>query len=140
MSVLLQRSIFKPLVSCGLSKPVSILATFFASGMLHEYILAMVSLRAGNNRRPTHGTMFEPRYLLQSTFFLWNAILLIAENAAGNQKATTISNTTKRLPRPVKTILVLLSAVPFAHWFMDEYIRADIYADFAVGNFRIVKL
>ena len=48
--------------------------------------------------------------------------------------------TTTKLPRFVKTFLVVMTALPFAHWFMDEYIQHDIYTDFAVAMFRVVKL
>ena len=38
---------------------------------------------------------------------------------------------TTKLPRFAKTLLVVMTALPFAHWFMDEYIQHDIYTDFA---------
>ena len=133
------------------------MATFLASGLLHEYILAFVGLKGTSNYSKQHGggeaaQYTPPRYFLQTAFFLWNGCLLILENALfgskrDNDKKDTggpvrlqlVSLATK-LPRYVKTFFVVMTALPFAHWFLDEYIHNDIYTDFAVAMFRVVKL
>lgn len=132
------------------------MATFLASGLLHEYILAFVGLKGTSNYskqldgETAHYT--PPRYFLQTAFFLWNGCLLILENALFGTKRDSdkmeedrpvrlrLLSLATKLPRCVKTFFVVMTALPFAHWFMDEYIRNDIYTDFAVAMFRIVKL
>ena len=139
------------------------MATFLVSGLLHEYILAFVSLKGISNYSKQHQISTPdddggdtPRYFYQTAFFLWNGFLLIVENIVisttrsgqnrngdhgGLVPQSVKKNLTKiRLPSLVKTFLVVMTALPFAHWFMDEYIQHDIYTDFAVAMFRIVKL
>ena len=46
----------------------------------------------------------------------------------------------KHLPRPIRTALVLLTVLPVAHFFTDEYIASSFYSDAAFGFFKIEYL
>lgn len=123
-----QRSIFKPLLKNGYSKPVAVLATFLASGLLHEYVLLVTTL---------HGD-YKPKLFYQTLFFMWNGMMVVLEGFLSSRKEA--QSMVRILPKPVKTLLVLMTAIPVAHWFLDEYVANDFFGDFIVGYPLIVKI
>jgi hypothetical protein len=98
--------------------------------MLHEYILAVVD-NAGV-------CDYTPKYLYQTAFFLWNGVLLILEGVLVSRKE--FRELAATLPRPLKTAMVLMTVLPVAHWFLDDYVAIGVFKDFAVAFPLLVKL
>jgi hypothetical protein len=44
------------------------------------------------------------------------------------------------LPLTIVSLLVVASALPAAHWFMNDYIRSDFFQDMAIGFPIIVRV
>lgn len=107
------------------------MSTFFVSGLLHEYILAITSLKGGN-------TLYESNYFWQTAFFMLNAMWLVVEHLLAQNK--TMQYIASKLPNPAKTVLVVMTALPAAHWFIDEFIANNLLKDFAVGYPLLVQL
>lgn len=104
----LKGGVYKPVRGLGGSPLLALVATFVASGMFHEWLLPNVFDQYPN----THGATL--------AFFLWQAVLIILE-------ATCLGQMTRNWPRPLKTVIVVLSGVPSAHWFIDSYWRSDLF-------------
>ena len=113
------------------------MATFVASGCLHEYVLAVMALRGGVPNNPK-GEPFTPNYGKQWIFFAWNGAVLLAEHAL--QGTAVIRFLQNNFPKPVRTALVLLTVIPVAHLFTDEYVHNCFYSDISMGFPRIVKI
>jgi hypothetical protein len=56
-------------------------------------------------------------------FFLWNAIIITLEYLFGD--AWIFQKVKTTMPRRVVTMLVLSTAMPFAHWFTHPYSKSD---------------
>ncbi|CAB9502242.1 Pfam:DUF821 [Seminavis robusta] len=117
--VLKTGGVYIPMRKNGFSRGMAGLATFAVSGLFHEYILVALTMIDG----PTYGNHLN--------FFLWNAVVIILENLLSNHPV--IQWTSKNLPRPIITALVLLTALPISHWFTDEYLEIGFFHDFSVG-------
>jgi hypothetical protein len=137
----LSRGAFRPLRKAGYSRHAAAVATFMVSGVLHEYVLHLMSLRhypddsIPNNPlrepyRPTFGSHF--------VFFVWNGVLLLLERALQGNAIIDWMRTS--LPRPIRTLLVLLMVLPISHLFTDEYIKSCFFSDAAFGFPKIVYL
>ena len=121
---LLKVGIFKPICQqFGSSKLFAILATFFASGLLHECILAIV----------TYGTdtQYEPHYFFQTSFFMWNGVMLILEGLLSSK--IDLQRISCEVPSRLKNMCVLMTTIPVAHWFLDEFVGLKIFQHFAVA-------
>lgn len=105
--------------------------TFLVSGLVHEYVLLVMSLRGGHT--------FSPQYGRQFIFFVWNGIVLLLERYWKQGTKDKESSMMNHLPKPVQTALVLMIVLPIGHYFTDEYIRASFYDDCSWG-FPIVVL
>lgn len=131
----LKRAVFKPLRMGGLSRPLAALATFVASGLLHEYMLIVVAMyhpsRDGN-------TTAEPSYGNHLVFFLWNAVVLVLDGLLRGTKA--IEWAERNIPSPLRTVLVLMTVLPVVHLFTDEYINMGFYSSFSLGFARFYRL
>ena len=115
------------------SKGVAALATFVASGLLHEYILLLLAMKES-----TSSVQYFPRFGAHVAFFLWNGVVLCLEHLlSGAKEVEWLSNV---LPRPIKTGLVLLAVLPVGHWFTDEYVANGMLPDFALAFPQIVRL
>lgn len=120
---LLKRGVFKPFRT-KLSKPVAALATFTVSGLLHEYVISIFAFAKNAEggpfaQAPNHGT--------QLCFFAWNGAVLVLESLFGD--ASIFQFMKRKLPQPLITAFVLLTALPVAHWFTHEYIVVGAYTD-----------
>lgn len=133
----LRRGVFRPLRKGGYSRSLAAFATFVASGCLHEYVLLMMSLRGGVPNNPT-GEPFVPSYGRQWIFFTWNGAVLLVEHAL--QGTAVIRFLQNNLPKPARTALVLLTVIPIAHFFTDEYVNSCFYSDISMGFPLIVKI
>ena len=133
----LRRGVYLPLLQSGLSRSVSSLGTFLASGILHEYVLLIMKQRRGLPNNPTH-TAFDPNYGNHLRFFAWCGIVLWIEKLT--RRMAPVLWMQKHLPQPIRTALVLLTVLPIAHLFTDEYVASSFYSDLALGFVKIEYL
>ena len=73
--------------------------------------------------------IYVPNYGNQSAFFIWNGVVLLLERAL--EDTSGIRWMSKNIPRPLQTAMVLLTVLPVAHLFTDEYIKSSFYGDTA---------
>jgi hypothetical protein len=98
----------------------AVVAAFMASGMFHEWLLPTAF---GSDSHPdtnpivVHGPTM--------SFFLWNAIVVLLEGVIGSWALFRWMQSS--LPRPVRTALVIMLALPLAHWFMTPYTHSNFF-------------
>jgi len=115
---------------CGNGKFLAILATFLASGLLHDYCWSVIfhSPRdGGGNDGDDSG--WSPLPLKPTAFFLWNGMVLLLERPLGKYFRPVADN----LPLPVVSTLVLFTALPVSHWFTGDWAMGGMLKDFAPG-------
>jgi len=123
----LKRSIFKP-ARKYFSKKIAVAATFFVSGLLHEYVVLIFYRDA----------TLTPSYGKNMIFFGWNGVLILLESIVG--RLAIFQWMGKRLPGPLISVLVVLTALPFAHWFLQDWIAIGYFQHFQLGIPMIVAL
>jgi hypothetical protein len=129
----MKRGVFVPLRMANFSRPTAALATFAASGLLHEYILTVMSI----NVKDVHDIPVQ-NYGSHLAFFLWNGTVLVMEHLLkGHAVVTWIQ---KHLPAPIRTALVVLTVLPVAMLFTDAYIDNGFYSHFALGFPRLIRV
>jgi hypothetical protein len=118
---------------------VAAMSTFIASGILHEYVLLLITLPSSTNATgPDAYIGYAPSYGNQSCFFAWNGMLMILEYIFMEWSAAARFESSA--PPLVKSMLVVLMALPVSHWFTDEYVRSGLFAHYAVGFPIITQL
>jgi len=122
-----QGGVFKPLRK-WFSTPIAVFGTFIASGLLHEYVIF------GFYR----GTKLAPSYGKNMVFFAWNGVLIILESIVG--KSNIFKWIAENFPRPLISILVVLTALPLGHLFLDDWVESGYYHHMQVSLFMIVPL
>ena len=123
----LKGGVFKP-VAATFGKFPAMIAAFAYSGLFHEWLL--VSLFANLPDDPPKANV-PVAYGSALIFFLWNAVLVGLEMILGSKR--WVKSVTKRLPRPAKTLSILLAGVPVAHYFTQPYIHSDFFAHGNIG-------
>jgi hypothetical protein len=126
----LRRGVFRPLRQAGISRHVSALLTFCMSGMIHEYILVIMAQRKGIPNNPSHQP-YVPAFGQHTLFFIWNGIVLLLERTVESHPA--IQWIQSNVPKQIRTMLVLLTVLPIARTFTDEYVASNFYSDAAFG-------
>lgn len=126
----LRRGAFQPLRQAGYSRNAAAVLTFVVSGLIHEYVLLLMAARQGIPNNPSQET-YQPAHGRQFFFFVWNAIVLMAERSLEGHPI--ISWMQSNVPKSVRTALVLLTVLPVSHLFTDEYIRSCFFSDAAFG-------
>ena len=111
----LKNGVFKPIRSLGGPTTLAVFATFIASGLFHEWLLPATI----PDYPHTHG--------LAIAFFLWNAILVAVEMMIGARLARWFASGIPFIPRPLITIAVISMGLPVGHWFLDSYMRSDLF-------------
>ena len=124
---LLKRSVFKPTYHHSSSKLAAVIASFFVSGIWHEWILHILSFDIA----------YTPSYGRTTLFFVFNGLLVIIEQLTKGWKIITLMK--KFLPKPIITFMVILCVLPVTHWFCDEY-RNIGYLESVSTGFPIFKL
>jgi len=122
----LKNGIYKPVRSHGGGKALAVLTAFVASGVFHEWLLPTVFFDYPN----THGTTL--------LFFSWQAFLVATESAVSHMPFFV--SLSKALPDRVKTLLVITSGIPLAHWFCDSYVRSNFFAQGHILLFSILPV
>jgi hypothetical protein len=133
----LKRGCFRPLRQAGFSRNTAAFMTFVLSGFIHEYILYFMSLRRHSTLLVSYDYSQSPTKGLQCLFFVLNGLLLVIERMLEKSDSSFVLkrwfNSLGRLPKPLKTVLVLLLVLPISHWFTDEYIKSSFFADASFG-------
>jgi Membrane bound O-acyl transferase family len=123
----LKNGVYKPVRFVGGGpRWLAISATFVASAMFHEWLLPNVFYNYPN----THG--------ITTVFFLWQAMLVAVEaGTVGLPSRTVVATAGSSKPqnrrwwwslaKPLQTALVIGLGLPPAHWFMDSYIRSNLF-------------
>ena len=135
----LKRGIYKPFRKRGFSKGISALATFAFSGVLHEYFLAATTF-GGNHSHDSAVHSLDATHLMGGhlIFFLWNALILILDGLCRETKPIRVME--ESLPQLLRTALVLMTVLPVAHFFLDQFISIGYYSGFSLGYPRIVPI
>jgi hypothetical protein len=129
----LKRAVYLPLRKYAVSKTAASIITFVVSGLLHEYILAIIYLKG--NMSPEEQRR---NYGMHMAFFAYNGIVVLIERALKGNKY--IEELLKPLPKPAITALVILTVIPVSHWFTDEYVMSGFYTDYSLGFPKIVYI
>ena len=116
--IVLKGGVYIPLRRNGFSKGIAALATFVASGLLHEYVLTALAFKGV--LLDDHSA-YTPRYGYHLAFFVWNGLILILEGIFC--KHPIIQWIKKTLPMPVIVAMVLMTVLPIGHWFTGKSSR-----------------
>jgi hypothetical protein len=133
----LRRGVFRPVRQWGFSRPFAVLVTFAASGILHEYILVVLAVR-GHRHNDQDDVPYAPVIGKQFCFFAWNAVVILLEHVIKGH--SIIQWMQVNLPTPVRTALVLMTVLPVAFLFTDEYVACGFYSDISMGFPKVVFL
>jgi len=131
----LKRGVYKPVIK-HFPKIVAVMAVFVASGLFHEWILAAIFYIHDKNQEPSP---FPTYYGKNMAFFIWNGIIIGLEFLIG--KTCIFQWMAKIFPKPLITILVILLALPAAHWFAGDYIKSGFFENgqHAYFIFKIIR-
>ncbi len=120
----LKRGIFKPVYRLTSTKFCAVLAAFFASGIMHEYLLYVTFYSP-----PAELTYVA--YGKNTAFFMWNAGIVMLEFLVGG---LTIFQWMKfHFPKPLITLCSVSMGLPVAHWFTHAYFRNGLIEDLYVA-------
>ena len=118
------------------SKAAATLATFLASGLLHEYVWALLFFRTTQDQKENPGCddCFQPVYGKSLVFFGWCCMLLIVEESPFGKWlfVETVAPTLRRyLPAPVfGALLVFLIGCPIVHLFTECLVHGKYFEHF----------
>ena len=139
MQGVLKRGVYKPVRKHTSSRTIAALSAFFMSGILHEYVLLLFSMPSSANAQSSESYgSYEPSHGNQFCFFLWNGMLMALEYSFINWTITSQQKISA--PPIVKSIMIILMALPVSHWFTDEYIGCGFFSHYAVGFPIITQL
>jgi hypothetical protein len=109
--------------------------TFAASGLLHEYILIVVSINTKDQHQQATPLL---NYGSHLALFLWSGMVLILEQLLKGHAVVTWVQT--HVPAPIRTALVILTVLPVAMLFTEAYIDNGFYANYALGFPRLIRV
>lgn len=135
----LKRGAYKPALVMKYPKTVAVLLTFLASGLLHDLCWAIMFYKSVHNYDAHSGMCtgcFDPIRFKESVFFMWCGLTMVLEEPIS--KLRSIQWIAKNLPRWVVSTLVVMTALPFAHWFAGDWIVGGFFNHFSIGTFKIV--
>lgn len=148
----LRRGVYQPIRKCWKwNTHLAALATFVVSGLLHEYVLCLLSQRRRGfqaNEDPDVALMraqsllneddnstveYLPNHGSHFLFFAWCAVTLLGERFLAQ-------HVTRFLPPKgsFRTFLVLLTTLPIVHLFTDEFVACSFYDDISLGFPKII--
>lgn len=134
----LKRGVYKP-VYRSFSKTTATLATFLASGLIHEYswlIMFYVHKNEKNSDTGLCATCVYPTYGKSIVFFGWNGLIIVLQHMIGG--FWLFGWMKKYFPSPCITALVVMTALPVGHLFTDDWIAGKYYEHVQLGAPLIV--
>jgi len=138
----LKRGAFLPLVKAGgYSKRIGILGAFLASGFLHDYVWSVLFYKSIHEYDDETGELyptstFTPLPFKQSVFFLWCALTMVLERPIAKWKVVQWMSI--HLPLIVKSTLIVLTALPFAHYYGGDWMMGNYFDEYSHGVFRFI--
>ena len=131
VSSALKRGVFIPMRKQGFSRPLAAMATFVASGLLHEYTIVVMTYN--------DPSVYTTVAFRQLAFFMWNGVVLGIEHFLRGNKL--LAQASKIIPHgPLRSFLVVLTVLPLAHLFTQISVDIGFYNSFGRGFPKIVKL
>lgn len=115
----LKRGVYKPMRKYT-SALISSLAVFVASGLFHEWMVHAVFLYNKQSEGVIIGS--------NTAFFVWNFVVIACERMLVSTKG--VQSLKKVLPRFMVTVIIIMSSLPFAHWFGGPYLKGNFFADY----------
>jgi len=129
----LKRGVFKPVYKFTSTKHWAVLATFLASGIMHEYLLCVV---LASSPADASREVIYVAYGKNTAFFLWNAGIIILEFLVGG--ASIFQWMKGTLPKPLISFFIVCTGLPVAHWFIHPYSKTGFFDDIIIG-FPIIR-
>jgi hypothetical protein len=123
----LKGAVYKPVLQAGGSRFVAVLAAFLASALFHEWVL----ISTFNDYPNKTGA--------NTVFFAWQGILVALEFLVARWPFVT-KYLSKTLPRPLRSLLVVLCGIPFGHWFLDSYINSNFFEQGHMVMFSVLPV
>lgn len=142
----LKGGVFKPVYKYT-SRSLALFACFFASGLLHEYILLYLFKThyvsrcfVDNGANGQCNVTFSPTTGKQTAFFLWNGVLvgiemLIVKKGIFKKSRSFFA----KLPALIKSFFIIMTAIPVSHWFLHCYIQTNLFSDHGKLGFLIIQ-
>jgi len=140
---MIKRGMFKP-IQKYFSTSVASVGAFVASGLFHEYLVHLVLMYDRDPRVvhtsscPIADTTCKPQIGSNMAFFVWNGALVLFEKLL--KRHQTFKNIGSALPHFVITFLIIMTALPVAHWFGNPYIKCGYFHDLQEGFLLVVKI
>lgn len=135
---MLKRGAYKPARVLGYPAYAATLAAFIASGFLHDFTWAVQFVPTANQRDENGNCIEDCWYPLagkQTAFFLWCGFTMLLEKPVG--KLAPVQWMAKNLPVPIISTLVVMTALPFAHWYPGDWIVGRYFHHYSMGLFQI---
>lgn len=126
--VVLKRGVYKP-VRTYASALIASLAVFVASGLFHEWMVHAVFLYHKQSEGVVLGS--------NTAFFVWNFVVIACERILVATKG--VQSLKRVLPRFMITVMILMSSLPFAHFFGRPYLNGGFFSDYETFVPMIVR-
>lgn len=123
----LKRGVFKPVYRATSIRTIALLSAFIASGFLHEYLLLIMYYKTDANCAMG----------MNLIFFAWNAITMFIEVLVEDFRI--VKSIKKALPKPIISMLVVMSALPCAHFFLHPYMKPAPFLEHIMIGFPVIK-
>ncbi|KAL3805867.1 hypothetical protein HJC23_007828 [Cyclotella cryptica] len=98
------------------------LLVFIASGLFHEWLVHAMLIYG---RSVSSGSVFLGS---NTAFFIWNFVVIMVERLLVRMKV--VKSIGKTLPRPLSTLVIIMSSLPVAHWFGNPYLNGGFFQDY----------
>lgn len=136
----LKRGVYIPLRKNQVPRALAAGGAFLASGLFHEWILSFV-FQPRTHELGTDGSCSAPLCYAtplggSTAFFIWNALIIALEYSIGGSKL--VVQFVKTVPAPLRTVVLVMLALPVAHWFCDPYVVSNFFDHAGIG-FPLIK-
>jgi hypothetical protein len=134
----LKRGAYKPALVLRYPKKVAILVTFLASGLLHDLCATIIFYKSVHDYDSSGKCVdcLDHIRFKDTVFFMWCGLTMILSEPIG--RLPPVQWMAKNLPRVVISTLVVMTALPFVHWFAGNLIVGGYFRQFSMGTFKIV--
>ena len=113
--------------------------TCVASGLYHDYVWYVIFYDRRSLFEEDDGAACERCYDHTfgkvTAFFLYVGIILVLERPVG--KLPFFQWLGKTLPKPVIAHLLVLIHLPFAHWYVGDWIVGKYFDDFSIALWHV---
>ena len=134
----LKRGAYKPALVLGYSKGAAVMVSFVASGLMHDLCWTILFYKSVHDY-DSQGTCidcFDHIRGKATAFFVWCGLTMVLEESIAS--VPLVRWMSQKLPKVVVSTLVVMTALPFTHWFAGDWIVGGYFKHFSVGVFKIV--